>query len=104
MESLLDPEGCTDKSGGTLPEHLDKGLTRLEQAEDYAQHIGKISREYVPLSSAVLPERLQHALDNAVCSGHPSIDDCDVYKNLSERKLTGGVEGDLDPRVMRGVW
>ena len=93
MESLLDPDGCSDKMGGVLPEHKEKGLNSIEQAEDYAQHISSISREYIPLSAAVLPDRVQYALDNAVCCGHPHIDDAEVYKNLHERKLTGGGVG-----------
>ena len=101
MEELLDPDGCTSKNGGVLPEHLAAGLTRQQQAEDYAEHISKISREYVPLSRARLPDRVAHALDNALCQGHPSLPEHEVFKILSERKLTGGVEGDLDPRVVK---
>ena len=98
MEMLLDPDGCSDRNAGVLPEHLMAGLTRLEQAEDYAKHISSISREYVPLSRAKLPERVSHALDHAVCRGQK---DHEVYKVLKERKVTGGVLGDLDPRVLK---
>ena len=77
------------------------GLTRQEQAEDYVQHISQISREYVPLTRAVLPDRVAHALDNGVCHGHPVLEDHDVFEILKGRKVTGGVEGDLDPRVVK---
>ena len=34
MELLLDPNGCTSRNAGVLPEHLAAGLTRQKQAED----------------------------------------------------------------------
>ena len=101
LESLLDPDGCSTGDDGVLTDHRDQGLTRQEQAEAYARHISQISRDYVPLGVAQLPERVQHALDNAICCGHPHVDEASVFKNLSERKLTGGVEGDLAPRVAK---
>ena len=84
-----------------LPEHLSAGLSRQEQAEDFASHISLISREYVPLTRAKLPERLQYAFDNALCHGHPDLPDHAIYNILKERKVTTGVEGDLDPRVVK---
>ena len=63
MEELLDPDGCSDKNAGVLPEHREAGLNRHEQAQDYASHISKISRDYVPLSRAALPHRVQFSLD-----------------------------------------
>ena len=50
LEQLLDPGGKTDKARGVLPEHLAAGLTRKQQADDYALHITRISWEYVPLA------------------------------------------------------
>ena len=84
-----------------LPEHLAAGLTRKQQADDYALHISRISWEYVPLARAILPHRLVQALANDPCCGHPSLEDHEVYQLLLDRKLTGGVDGDLDPRVVR---
>ena len=101
LELLLNSEVCSDRNAGVLPEHLSAGLSRLEQAEDYALHISSISREYVLLTKAKLPKRVQHALDNALCKGHPSLPDHEIFKILSERKVTAGVEGDLDPRVVK---
>ena len=103
MENLLDPDGCSSRHGGVLPEHRDAGLTPQQQAEDYAQFISRISREYVPLTKAKLPARVQEAFNNAPCEGHPVYEEHEIYKILSERKLTGGVSGDLDldPRVTR---
>ena len=68
LEFVLDPDGCTRGETKILPEHRDLGLSRAQQAEDYAAHISAISREYVPLSRAKLPDRVQHALDHALCS------------------------------------
>ena len=101
MEALLHPDGCSDKHSGILPEHREAGFSRAEQAQDYALHISKISRDYVPLTRAVLPDRVQFALDNVVCQGHPLLQEHEVFKLLSERKLTGGVQGDLDPRITK---
>ena len=80
----------------TLPEHVTAGLSLEQQAEDFAIHISKISKEYVPLTRAVLPSRLAHALNHNCCAGHPLLEDHNVFSILSERKITGGVEGDLD--------
>ena len=49
----------------------------------------------------MLPERVSAALANDVCGGHPSLLDHEVFEILSHRKLTGGVVGDLDPRVVK---
>ena len=35
------------------------------------------------------------------CTGHPDLDDHVIFNILKERKLTGGVAGDLDPRIVR---
>ena len=40
-------------------------------------------------------------MDHALCSGHPALADHEVHKILCDRKLTGGVEGDLDRVVMK---
>ena len=95
VASIINPEEHQQRDVFVLPEHAEQGLTSFQQAQDYAAHISAISREYRPLSRATLPSRVLHALDNAVCSGHPSIEDHEVFKNLSERKLTSGVKGDL---------
>ena len=50
LENLLDPDGCSSKDGGVLSEHREAGLTRQQQADDYAQFISRISRDYVPLT------------------------------------------------------
>ena len=48
----------------SLPEHVEASLTAVEQAEDIATFISKISREYIPLSHSSLPTRVTDALDN----------------------------------------
>ena len=101
LELLLDSEGKSAKDPLTLPEHSSAGLTPKQQAEDFAIHISKISREYTPIEKAILPRRLEYALTNDCCSGHPQLDDHLVYAMLVDRKITGGVSGDLDPRVVR---
>ena len=75
--------------------------TLLQVYEDFASHISKISREYVPLARAVLPERVAQALEHDVCHGQPQVEDHDVYAILRDRKVTSGVAGDLDPRIVK---
>ena len=101
MEHLLDPEGNSTSTHDVLPEHLAAGLTSQEQVEDYADHISKINREYTPLSCAIIPERVAYPLDNDCCKDHPSLEDHEVFNLLKARKVTGGVDGDLDPRVVK---
>ena len=101
LESLLDSEGKSTKSHFELPEHVEAGLSPQQQAEDYALHVSRISRDYVPLTRATLPDRLSLALEQNECVGHPTLEDHTVYGLLRDRKVTGGVEGDLDPRVVK---
>ena len=101
---LLDHDGKSNRHAGVLPEHRLAGLTRLQQAEDYAAHISRISREYVPLSRAVLPDRVEHTLSNGLCQGHPPLEEYEVYKILSERKLTGAWKAILIPELLNSAW
>ena len=101
MELITYPLQDCKRDGFVLPEHADKGLSLFEQAQDYASHISAISREYVPLSRSSLPDRVLYALDNALCQGHPAANDHLVFQNLSQRKLTSGVRGDLHPAILK---
>ena len=101
LERLLDENGNSGRPVLVLPEHQAAGLTREQQAEDFAVHISAISREYIPMSQAILPDRVASALELEPCANHPPLDDHIVYEILRKRKLTGGVEGDLDPRVVK---
>ena len=87
VDLLLHPDGNGSRINPTLPEHKEQGLTTFEQAQDYANHISKISRDYTPLSRTSLPERVLHALDNAVCGGRPHAEDHEVFTNLSKGNL-----------------
>ena len=89
------------KSEIRLPEHVEAGLTDLEQCEDVAAFISKISREYSPLSVENLPDRVVNGLVNCPCSGHPALEDYKIYEIMKNRKLTSGVEGDIHPDIMR---
>ena len=50
-----------------------------EQANDIAKFISKISREYPPLADSNLPDRVVEGLRAALCCGHPSLQDFEVY-------------------------
>ena len=92
LESLLDSDGKSSKSHATLPEHQAAGLSLKQQADDFAHHIGRISREYVPLEKAVLPDRVAQALASDSCAGHPNLEDHVIFDILSKRKITCCVE------------
>ena len=89
------------KLGDHLGEHAEQGLTDIEQCEDVAKFISKISQEYEPLSDKNLPKRVTDGLADQPCSGHPVLDDHYVYEIMKNRKLTSGVSGDLHPKIMK---
>ena len=101
ISRLGDHLGESQKSEIRLPEHIEKGLTDIEQCEDVAKFISKISQEYEPLSDSNLPKRVTDGLANQPCSGHPVLDDHHVYEIMKSRKLTSAVAGDLHPQIMK---
>ena len=84
-----------------LPEHLEAGLSPEQQANDIASFISKISREYLPLHDKNLPHRVVAGLSNSPCCGHPTLQDHEVYELMKARKITGGVDEDLHPVIVK---
>ena len=79
IANLTNRVGDKSKVEIKLPEHFEKGLSELEQCEDIAMFISRISREYKPLAPDNLPHRVVHGLAHNPCEGHPLLDDHTVY-------------------------
>ena len=84
-----------------LPEHVAKKLTAAEEANEAAKHFSNISIEYDPLSPENLPDRVNYTLNHAPCQGHPDLPDWLLYQQLKARRATGGVDGDIPPKIVK---
>ena len=67
-----------------LPEHVERGLSELESAEEIADFFSKISQEYDPLCIDTLPSHVQVRLATEPCD-HPSFEEHQIYKELKEK-------------------
>ena len=52
-------------------------------------------------SDSNLPSRVVNGISNSCCSGHPVLEDYQVYEVMKQRKITGGVVRDLHPTVVQ---
>ena len=84
-----------------LPEHVERGLSEVEQATEFARFFGGISAEYPALEPGNLPPRVQEALADAHCVGHPHLPDHIVHQILESRKVTSSVTGDIHPKIIK---
>ena len=94
------PGECEDTSSFTLPSH--ENLPPHEAAEKIAEHFSLISREFPPLSTEMLPERVTKKLiDPESESKVPEILTHEVHKMImSANKPKSGVPGDLPRRIV----
>ena len=94
------PGECEDSSSFTLPSH--ENLTPSEAAEQIAEHFSKISREFPPLNTETLPERVTQKLCNPESESRvPDIMEYEVYNRIrSANKPKSGVPGDLPRRLV----
>ena len=99
MSGLLSRPGEAPKSNFDLPDHVNKGLSELECAEDIADFFSHISQEYEPLNINTLPERVKHKLASLPCD-HPTFAEHQIYLELLGTKKTCSVPGDIPPEIL----
>ena len=94
------PGECEVSSSFTLPSH--ENLSPHEAAEKIAEHFSLISREFPPLSTEMLPQRVTKKLiDPESVSKVPEILPHEVHKMImSANKPKSGVPGDLPRRIV----
>ena len=92
--SLCARPGDVSSKSFILPDHLERGLTELESAEEIADFFSKISQEYNPLNIDSLPDRVKTKLLSDPCD-HLVFEEHEVYQELLSGKKTCNVPGDI---------
>ena len=94
------PGECEESNTFTLPEHDD--LSVQEAADRIAEHFSKISQEFPPLSTDILPERVNIKLASPESESKiPFIYEYEVYDNIrAANKPKSGVPGDLPRKLI----
>ena len=76
--ALLARPGDAPSKSFALPDHVERGLSELQSAEEIADFFSSISQEYDPLDVTSLPERVQMKLENDSCD-HLTLEEHEVY-------------------------
>ena len=88
------PGDCTDDQTFSLPGHQELNLSDEQCAEKIAEHFAAISREYSPLNTSLLPERVKVILADK--TNPPLITEYDTYLKLkTAKKPKAVIPGDL---------
>ena len=95
------PGECEEANIFSLPCH--EGLTNQESADKIPEHFSKISREFPPLDSETLPNRVKDKLgDPEKESKIPKILEHEIYENiLAANKPKSGLPGDLPKKLIQ---
>ena len=94
------PGDCTDNHGFNLPSHQALNLTHKEAAEKIADHFANISKEFPPLKTELLPERVKKKLLSE--SKPPTVSEYDCYLKIkSAKKPQSVVPGDLPSHILK---
>ena len=83
-----------------LPDHVERGLSELECAEESAEFFSKISQEYDPINLDTLPERVCIKLHSDLCS-HPKFEEYEIFNELLNTKKTCNVPGDIPKDTLK---
>ena len=97
--ALLARPGDAPSKTFALPDHVERGLTELQSAEEIADFFSRISQEYDPLDIPSLPERVQMKLENDPCD-HLTFEEHDIYTELMSFKKTCSVPGDIPVDIL----
>ena len=97
--SMLARPGNTANNTFVLPEHVEKGLSELESAEEIADFFSKISQEYDPLCIDTLPSNVQVKLATDPCD-HPFFEEHQIYNELKATRKTSSVPGDIPAKIL----
>ena len=92
----------TTKSGFQLPEHAELNLSSAQSAELIAEHFSRISQEFEPLNTSLLPPNVQLFLSNYDPNLAPKLSTSDVYSRIMKAKKPNGiVPGDLPKKLVQ---
>ena len=97
--ALLARPGDAPSKSFVLPDHVERGLSELQSAEEIADFFSSISQEYDPLDVTSLPARVQMKLENDPCD-HLTLEEHEVYSELLSAKKTCSVPGDIPVDIL----
>ena len=94
------PGECEESNTFTLPEH--ENLPFPEAAEKIAEYFSRISREFPPLNTETLPDRVSQKIQNPERESRvPKLFEHEVYERMCKaNKPKAGVPGDLPKRII----
>ena len=99
VASLFARPGDAPSKSFDLPDHVERGLSELECADEIADFFSQISQEFDPLCLQSLPERVQAKLGEDPCD-HPYFEDHEIYQELLSSKKTCSVPGDIPKDIL----
>ena len=97
--SLFARPGDSPSKSFDLPDHVERGLSELESAEEIADFFSKISQEYDPLCFQTLPENVKLKLMTDP-GDHPTFLEHEIYNELLGSKKTCSVPGDIPVDIL----
>ena len=98
------PGDCSSVEGSfTLISHLEENLSTEESTERIAQHFAKISQEFPPLQTTLLPDEVKvKVTTESSALDLPDISDYEVYRAIRRsKKPRSQVPGDLPSRLIK---
>ena len=94
------PGDCTDNHGFTLPSHQMEKLTPKQSANKIADYFSNISKEYPPLNTELLPDRVKRNLLKDTTP--PTVSEYECYLKIkAAKKPQSGVPGDLPSKILK---
>ena len=94
------PGDCIDNHGFTLPSHQAEKLTPKQSADRIAEYFANISKEFPPLNTELLPERVKKNLLKETTP--PTVSEFECYKKIkAAKKPQSGVPGDLPSKILK---
>ena len=92
----------TTHAGFQLPEHAELNLDSAQSAELIAEHFSRISQEFEPLNTSLLPPNVQLFLSNYDPNLAPKLSASDVYSRIMKAKKPNGiVPGDIPKKLVQ---
>ena len=94
------PGECSDLSTFSLPVYESENLTEEQSAQRLAEYFAEISAEFPPLSTNLLPARVQEKIQ--LSEKPPIVSEYDVYRKIcAAKKPRSGIPGDLPKPIIQ---
>ena len=96
------PGDCSDEGAFSLSSHLDENLSAEESTERIARHFARISQEFLPLNTDLLPDDVKTKLENVPKTEIPTLSEVDVWQKIQKsKKPKSVVPGDIPRQIVQ---